>query len=130
MEGCAARMATVCLIAAIAFALADWVAVARRWQLLEYLAKPAVLGCLLLYAALGAHASWYLIAALALSLLGDVYLMLPDRLFPAGLAAFLLAHLAYVADFDATMLARATWFLLVVIASVPLALRIIRGVPN
>jgi uncharacterized membrane protein YhhN len=123
-------MAHVCLIAAIAFAVADWVAVARRWQLLEYVAKPAALGCLLLYAALGAHTSWYLIAALALSLLGDVYLMLPDRLFPAGLAAFLLAHLAYVADFDATMLARATWFVLVVIASVPLAMRIIRGVPN
>jgi uncharacterized membrane protein YhhN len=123
-------MAHVCLIAAIAFAVADWVAVARRWQLLEYLAKPATLGCLLLYAALGAHASWYLIAALALSLLGDVYLMLPERLFPAGLAAFLLAHLAYIADFDATILARAGWFVLVVLASSLLALRIIRAVPD
>jgi len=123
-------MATVCLIAAIAFALADWVAVARRWQLLEYLAKPAVLGFLLLYAALGAHVSWYLIAALALSLLGDVYLMLPDRLFAAGLGAFLLAHLAYIDAFDATPQARAFWFAIVVAASVPLALRIIRAVPQ
>jgi len=123
-------MATLCLIAAVVCAVTDWIAVAQARRLLEYLAKPAALGFLLLYAALAPHASWYLIAALALSLLGDVYLMLPDQLFPAGLAAFLLAHLAYIAAFDATPLARSIWFIVVAAASVPLALRVIRAVPD
>jgi len=123
-------MASLCLLAAIVFAAADWFAVAQERRLLEYLAKPATLGFLLLYAAGGSDASWYLLAALALSLLGDVYLMLPERLFPAGLAAFLLAHLAYIADFDTTPLARAGWFAVVALASIPLARRIIRAVPE
>jgi len=41
---------------------------------------------------------WF-VAALALSLLGDVFLMLPQDLFVAGLASFLLGHLAYVVGF-------------------------------
>jgi uncharacterized membrane protein YhhN len=125
-----ARVATLCLIAALVCAGIDWIAVAQERRGLEYLAKPATLGLLLLYAALGAHVSWFLIAALTLSLLGDVYLMLPDELFPAGLGAFLLAHLAYVAGFDATLLARCIWFVVVAAASLPLALRIIRAVPE
>jgi len=121
-------MAELCLIAAIVCALVDWVAVAQERRLLEYVAKPAALGFLLLFAAQGSDASWYLIAALTFSLVGDVYLMLPDALFPAGLAAFLLGHLAYIADFDATPTARAGWFAIVALASTPLALRIVRGV--
>jgi uncharacterized membrane protein YhhN len=39
------------------------------------------------------------VLGLALSLAGDVFLMLPGRRFVAGLAAFLLAHLAYIAAF-------------------------------
>ncbi len=38
-----------------------------------------------------------LIAALLASLAGDVFLMLPDGYFIAGLASFLLAHLFYIA---------------------------------
>ena len=38
---------------------------------------------------------WFM-AALVLSMLGDVFLMLPRDLFVAGLASFLLAHIAYV----------------------------------
>jgi uncharacterized membrane protein YhhN len=127
---CAAHMATLCLVAAIACAVTDWIAVATERRLLEYVAKPATLGFLLLYAAAGAGTAWFLIAALALSLLGDVYLMLPEQLFPAGLVAFLLAHVAYIAGFDATPLARAGWFAVVAGASIPLARRIIRGVPR
>jgi uncharacterized membrane protein YhhN len=122
-------MVDLCLIAAVVFAIADWIAVTRQWRSLEYLAKPAALGFLLLYAALGPRASWFLVAALTLSLLGDVYLMLPDELFPAGLFAFLLAHVAYIAAFDATLPARGVWFVIVAGASLPLALRIIRSVP-
>jgi uncharacterized membrane protein YhhN len=39
---------------------------------------------------------WAIVAGLVLSLAGDVFLMLDDRWFLAGLGAFLLAHLAYI----------------------------------
>jgi uncharacterized membrane protein YhhN len=122
-------MAWVCLVAAAGFAVTDWIAVARGDKRLEYFAKPAALTALLLYAALGPNASWYLIAALGLSLLGDVYLMLPVDLFAAGLGAFLLAHIGYIADFEVTLPSRAIWFVLVAAASAPLAWRILRAVP-
>jgi uncharacterized membrane protein YhhN len=121
-------MAALCLIAAIAFAILDWIAVAQENQPLEYLAKPAALAFLILYAALGPATSWALLAALVLSLLGDVYLMLPDALFPAGLLAFLLGHLAYIAAFHAAPVTRLIWFVIVAGASLPLALRILGAV--
>lgn len=44
--------------------------------------------------------AWF-VAALALSLAGDVFLLGGDRWFIAGLASFLLGHLAYTAGFVA-----------------------------
>lgn len=41
------------------------------------------------------------VAGLGWSLLGDVLLMLPQDLFVAGLAAFLIAHLCYITAFSA-----------------------------
>ncbi|NIW49240.1 MAG: lysoplasmalogenase, partial [Gammaproteobacteria bacterium] len=38
----------------------------------------------------------YFLIGLALSLAGDIFLMLPDEKFIAGLVSFLLAHLAYI----------------------------------
>jgi uncharacterized membrane protein YhhN len=86
-----------------AIAAVDWVAVARRSKPLEYVCKP---GCMvaLVAAALamdpadGSARAW-LVAALVLSTAGDVFLMLPSRPFVAGLAAFLLAHIAFIAGF-------------------------------
>jgi uncharacterized membrane protein YhhN len=114
---------------ALLAALADWLAVARRAadpasrgaRTAEYVAKPLTM-LLLIGAALAiAHdhaapgtsaphrATAYLVAAtvaaLVLSLVGDVFLMLPEgspgagRNFILGLAAFLLAHVAYLAGF-------------------------------
>lgn len=110
-------------------AVADWVAVARRAsdpasrgaRTAEYVFKPLTM-LLLIGAALAIahdhavpgtpgpdHATGYLVvttvAALVLSVVGDVFLMLPDdapgaeRNFVLGLAAFLLAHVAYIAAF-------------------------------
>ena len=42
---------------------------------------------------------WLLIAALAASMAGDVFLMLPGGYFIPGLASFLVAHLFYIALF-------------------------------
>lgn len=123
-------MSGIFLVAFAIFAVTDWVAVSNRQTRLEYVAKPATLTALLLYAANGSAASPWLIGALALSLLGDVYLMLPGDLFIAGLSAFLLAHLAYVADIEATAGARLLWLVVILVLSSPLSIRILRSVTD
>jgi uncharacterized membrane protein YhhN len=117
------------LVAFLAFAVADWIAVARRWRALEYAAKPAALAALLVWAAAGARSPW-LLAALALSLLGDVFLMLPVDVFIAGLGSFLLAHVAYVIAFQAPLAARLAWLAAPVAVAVPVLPRLLRAVPD
>jgi uncharacterized membrane protein YhhN len=103
---------------------ADWFAVARGNRHAEYILKPATLAILFLAATLlkpngvpcpeqnacvlvsgtptaPSTTTWvFVLVALALSLAGDVFLMLPQDLFVAGLGAFLLAHIAYVVAFN------------------------------
>jgi uncharacterized membrane protein YhhN len=92
--------AWVLLVLAAAAALVDWAAVARDTRPVEYVCKPLAL-VLLIGVALAiephdpAVRGWF-VAALVLSLAGDVLLMLPRDRFVAGLAAFLVAHVAYV----------------------------------
>lgn len=83
----------------------DWWAVwpaSPRARAVERVAKPAVLLALLGGALVASpptpSVQPWLIAALAASLVGDVLLLPPGRL-PAGLSAFLLAHLAFLAAF-------------------------------
>ena len=109
-------------------AVVDWIAVANEERQLEWIAKPAALVLLLLWAAMGDAPSWALIAALAFSLLGDVYLMLPAHLFVAGLGAFLVGHLAYIAAFDASLGWRVVWTVIVLGVSAPIGLRIVGAV--
>jgi uncharacterized membrane protein YhhN len=73
---------------------------------------------------------WF-VAALVLSMLGDVFLMLPRDLFVAGLASFLLAHLAFIAGLWVDGVATGRFAAGVVLAAVAVALvglRIIRAV--
>ncbi len=107
------------------FAVLDWMAVARESKRGEYIAKPATLAFLLLYAALQPEVSWALITALMFSLLGDVYLMQPLDLFIAGLSAFLIGHIAYVFAIDVSAASRIVWLLFIVLASSPLAYKIL-----
>lgn len=118
------------LLAFAAAAVVDWVAVGQERRELEWIAKPAALALLLLWAASGPTASWALLAALAFSLLGDVYLMLPGNFFGAGLAAFLVGHLFYIDAFDAPLVWRAVWSVVALAASAPVGLRIVRAVPS
>jgi uncharacterized membrane protein YhhN len=83
-----------------ALAVGDWVAVARGHRRLEYVCKPGTLALLIGVALAldpthGDVRAWF-VAALVLSLAGDVFLMLPEDRFVPGLAAFLLGHVAYV----------------------------------
>lgn len=73
-----------------------------RWTV--YLCKPLTTTILLALALAAPGPAepryrWAVAAGLALSLLGDVFLMLPQDRFVAGLASFLLAHIAYLAAF-------------------------------
>jgi uncharacterized membrane protein YhhN len=88
------------LVVAAALSAGDWLAVAHDDQRLEYVCKPGALAALIGVALTldpihGDVRTWFVVA-LALSLAGDVFLMLPSDRFVAGLASFLLAHVAYV----------------------------------
>ena len=96
----------VLLALAVIAAVVDWVAVIDKDKRLEYLCKPLTM-VLLIAVALAiepdseAARTWFVVA-LIFSLAGDVFLMLQGRdLFILGLAAFFLAHLAYVFGFVA-----------------------------
>lgn len=135
--------AWVLLALFLAVAAIDWAAVHVGSKRVEYLAKP---GCMvfLIAAALvmdpaDGAARTALVVALVLSTAGDVFLMLPGRepgsdgpnLFIAGLAAFLLAHVAYVVGFvlDGVELRRMLLGLVVLVLLAGFAMRpILRGV--
>ena len=92
----------VLLAAAGVVAAIDWFFVARGDARRERIAKPTVIVILLVAAFLGdpeaRPVSLLLAAALGASFFGDILLLPPTR-FSAGLAAFLLAHVAYLAAF-------------------------------
>ena len=88
------------LVVAAVAAVADWFAVATDRRKLEYVAKPLTMAALIVVAvtldpANGGRRAWF-VAAGALSLVGDVFLMLPRDRFVPGLVAFLGAHVCYV----------------------------------
>ena len=91
------------LACAAVVAIVDWIAVARGWTRVEYAAKPltmvALIGVALTIDPAYSDMRAAFVIALACSLVGDVFLMLPTDRFVAGLAAFLAAHLAYTAGF-------------------------------
>jgi uncharacterized membrane protein YhhN len=98
------------LVAVMAFAAGDWLAVARGRRRLEYVCKPATMLGVLIGAWLGtrgSHDVWqvrFFLPGFALSLAGDVFLMLrKKRFFLPGLIAFLLAHVCYVIGFNPTL---------------------------
>ena len=80
---------------------------------LVYLFKPLTMLFIILIAVLGQTASplykTMIIAGLIFSTAGDVLLMLPADRFAAGLAAFLAAHLFYIAAFLADIEILAWW---------------------
>ena len=93
-------LATGLLVVFAVAAVADWFAEGAGQERVRYLTKPAALAALLGVALALDPASptvraWFVVA-LAFSLAGDVFLMLPSDRFVAGLAAFLAAHLAYI----------------------------------
>jgi uncharacterized membrane protein YhhN len=123
------------LALALATAFFDWVAVNQEQKALEYLCKPLALvlliGCAVaLDPADEAVRAWF-VAALILSLAGDVFLMLPRDLFVFGLGSFLLGHIAYIVGMHVDGVDGARFLVGIVIVMVLLAgigTRILRGV--
>ena len=99
-------MSYALLAVAIACAALDWIAAEKRWRRIEYATKPLVM--LLLLAWLwqaGGMRGWmvWFVAGMIFSLAGDILLMLPRDLFIGGLAAFLVAQVAYIAGFNSSV---------------------------
>jgi uncharacterized membrane protein YhhN len=116
------------------FAVLNWVAVARDSKRLEHLSKPAAMvalvGVALALDPVRADTRAWFVAALVFSLVGDVLLMLPRGSFVAGLASFLLAHVAYAVGLNlhaGTALALVVASLIVVGVGILLAVPILRA---
>lgn len=132
-------LAGVFLGVAGAFAVGDWVAIATASTRLEYVCKPAATAALIGVAATldSAHGDTraVFVVALALCLVGDVCLMLPDRpdgpdWFVPGLGSFLVAQLAFAVGFALHGGATGEYVLggvLVALAATPLATRFVRA---
>ncbi|MCA9582382.1 MAG: lysoplasmalogenase [Myxococcales bacterium] len=105
------EVADAIAITAGAVAALDWLAVAKEWRRLEYGAKPLVMILLMTWVVVlrlgGGDRStfgdlpWPLLGALAFSLVGDIFLMLPKDRFLLGLGAFFVAHLWLIVAFAA-----------------------------
>ncbi len=90
------------LLTALVFAALTALATWKMNRGLEFVAKPAVMILLLIYlwtAGLQGALLWFALG-MFFSLVGDALLLWLDRLFLFGLAAFLLAQVAYVIGFN------------------------------
>jgi uncharacterized membrane protein YhhN len=129
--------AWVLLVIAAGFALANWISRVHppppgSISRLEYVCKPgtllALIGVALLVDPTHADERTWFVVALALSLAGDVFLMLPDDRFVAGLASFLLAHVAYVVGLNLHTDGNWWWAVPVIVVVGLLGVRLVRGI--
>jgi uncharacterized membrane protein YhhN len=121
------------IIIVVAVAVVDWIAVAKGWKKIEYIAKPWMMAALFLVLALvGRFSSLPLIffgLGILFSLAGDVFLMFSDRWFIPGLVSFLLAHVAYITGFNIPLpVVSPTWALLVALVLAFSAARLLRPI--
>ena len=122
---------------AVACALVDWFAVARKKRRLEYIFKPATMvaviagAVVLMPTARSGWLAWWFLPALILSLFGDIFLMLPGkRWFLLGLFSFLTAQGCYILGLNRTLPPLIALALLVPVAALAVVLlgRIVAGV--
>lgn len=110
------------LVAATAFAVLDWWAVATGRLAVERVAKPAVIVALIIVAigiepVVAEPVRSLALAALGASLVGDV-LLLPGGRFTGGVVAFAVAQVAYAASFLLRPIAPPALFLGVAVGAV------------
>jgi len=126
----------ILLILSFMFALLKWYTVVTEKRQIEYFAKPATMVFLILWFITKLPPGWnwfslLILLGLILSLGGDIFLMLPDNWFLAGLIAFLLAHLAYIGGFFVSGFVfewKTLYFAIaILVAAIPIYLRIRKG---
>ena len=120
------------LILALLFAGVESLAIMRGWRRVEYIAKPAVILCLIagLYIGTGLQGSafWFGLGLL-FSLLGDVALLsLSEKMFLAGLVLFLFTHICYLFGFRQQLFAPSAWSLVLVFVILLNAVRLLRRI--
>ena len=91
------------LAVALVVAVVDWISVAASIRWLEYVTKPGFMLALIALA-LAMHPvnpaeRTLFVVALTFGLISDVFLMLPQDLFLAGLGAAFVEHLVYISAF-------------------------------
>ena len=116
---------------AAGFALGNWISVLVNARVGIFVCKPMTLALLIATAVVldptyGNTRTWFVVA-LVFSLLGDVLLMLPEKVFVFGLGAFLLGHVAYAIGMN--LHTDGLWLLAVPIPFIAalLARRLVRG---
>ena len=80
------------------------IAVERQVKSWVYPLKPGTMVIIILIVVMGlgnqpASFSWWILAGLIFSILGDIFLMLPKDRFVFGLASFLVGHACYIVAF-------------------------------
>ncbi len=120
------------LILALIAASLEVIAVQKNSRSLEFLAKPAVMVCLLiwLYTSTGLQGnSFWFGLGLVFSLVGDVVLIsLSDRMFVLGLIAFLFTHIFYIFGFKEELLHPTAWSLVLIFFIYINGLRVLRRI--
>lgn len=119
---------------ALVLSALDWMAVARRLRPLEYACKPAAAVAFLATAITldpaSASSRTRCCVALALCVLGDVCLMVPQDAFVPGLAAFAAAQVSFTVSFafqNPTTLRLMIGLVVVVPCTLVLARRVLRA---
>lgn len=92
--------AWILLAATLVCALGDWWATWAERKDIRYATKPATLALLIGVAVtldpVDPTIRTWMVIGLVLSLAGDIFLMLDEKWFVAGLGSFLLGHIAYI----------------------------------
>lgn len=96
-------MLTVFFWLSLLLAVADWIALAKKWRSVRWVTKPGMMVALIIWFTQVGHWTGPLAAiglGLVFSLAGDIFLMMPKQFFLAGMGAFFLTHLFYIAGFS------------------------------
>jgi len=92
-------------ILALSLSVFDWIVRWKDWLPVGYFTNPAAILTLLIWSFLASgwqgDMLWFGLA-LVFSLLGDILLGLPKRIFLGGMAAFLVAQICYIVAFNPT----------------------------
>lgn len=123
---------SIWLLLALVFAGMEALAIWQGWQRVEYIAKPAVLLSLIVWLAVTTgfqgNSLWFGLGLL-FSLLGDILLLFPhERMFLAGLVAFLFTHVFYIIGFQEQLIHLSAWALLLLFLIMLNAVRLLRRI--